>query len=142
MAYKFRQDDGTIVEVDFETMMTSKDGFIEIDGEILRRVHEGDISRKAEKEVRTGPVTTVSSALGCIDTAVGDWRQDAETHGFGVEWKPDPMEPRFYNAYFSSEKERLRYVSHRQFYDKNPHSGHSIDKSMLRKAEERVRDMH
>ena len=140
MAYKFRKEDGTTVEVDFDTMMNSRDGFIEVDGELLRRVHEGDISRKMDQEVRTGPVTTVSSALGCIDNSVDEWREDARKHGYGVEWKQDPMEPRFYNAHFSSEKERLRYVEHRNFYDKNPHSGAAIDASMLAKAEKRVRE--
>ncbi len=138
MDYEFRKDDGAIVSVDFETMMNAKDGLLALeDGSVARRVHEGGSFRKSAPVLPVNP-KTVSSALGCIDDAVDGWREHARLHGHSVEFVQDPLEPRFYNAHFDSEKERIRYVESRQFFDKNPHSGSALSPGMLERAQKRV----
>tara|TARA_Y100000310_G_scaffold277673_1_gene295607 strand:+ start:334 stop:765 length:432 start_codon:yes stop_codon:yes gene_type:complete len=138
VSYKFRKDDDTVIEVDWTTMMNARDGILKLDdGSVARRVHEGGSFRKSTPVLPVNP-KTVSSALGCIDDAVDGWREHARLHGHSVEFVQDPLEPRFYNAHFDSEKERIRYVESRQFFDKNPHSGSALSPGMLEDAQRRV----
>lgn len=143
MAYKFVSEDGTLATVTFDVMMSAKDGILELDGKLWRRVHDRKESTGIFK--RSDPVLpvnpkTVSSALGCIDDAVDGWREDARLHNFKVDFVKDDLEPRFYNAHFDSEKERFRYLKHRQFYDKNPHSGSALCPALLEQAVKRVKE--
>ena len=141
MVYKFLSEDGVAVTVTFDTMMSAKDGILELDGKLYRRLHDRRGSTGIFKNPPVLPVNpkTVSSALGCIDAAVDDWREDARLHNFKVDFVKDDSEPRFYNAHFDSEKERFRYLKHRQFYDKNPQSGSALCPALFEQAVKRVK---
>lgn len=142
MMYKFRKDSGEIIEVDYATMMLAKDGFLEIDGEWCRRVHEGGNIRKTLKEPSSSTPKTVSSAMGCPESSVADWREHARLGNHDVEFVPDPHEPTFYNAVFESEREREKYVRARGFFDKNPHSGKALSPLELEKARQRILEQY
>jgi len=142
MMYKFRKDSGEIVEVDYATMMLAKDGFLEIDGEWCRRFHEGGNIRKTLREPSSSTPKTISSACGCPESSVEDWRNHARLGNHDVEFVPDPAEPTFYNAVFESEKAREKYIRARGFFDKNPHSGKAISPMDLEKAKQRILDQY
>lgn len=75
---------------------------------------------------RKPPKKVVSDALGCFPQQLEAMRNDAKHSGFsGVEFVADKTStetdgtPNFYQATFSSESERQRYIRHRGLYDKN-----------------------
>jgi hypothetical protein len=68
----------------------------------------------------------VSDALGCIADAVDERRADAQIHGFsGVDFKPDPKVPQFYQAHFSCPDQHRRYIEHCGLTDRNSRNGGS-----------------
>jgi hypothetical protein len=127
-----------LVEVDFDTHMANLGGFITLpDGAEARRVQPGSVKRVVGEPVAK-PI--VSDNLGCDVHAVNEFREDAAKHGYsGVEWKPDPTCPTFYQAHFSSRSEWRKYVAHRGLYDRNGlNSGVGITRDELVQAIQRA----
>ena len=137
--YQFvREDNGEIVEVDFEKMMEQDAaGFIKLDdGVSARRVQ--DLPRHEKKRRKKGvPEIPVSDALGFTAHQLAEFEYDRKSNGFsGVEFTPDPMCPEFYQVRFSSLKERDRYIRHRGMVDRNKTKGAALSKGDFESARE------
>lgn len=127
--YQFRVDDGQpgageIVEVDFETMMNAEFGFLTLpDGRSARRINRPSEKKSTKKEKGVGP-PIVSDAMGFTDNQLAQMETDRKANGFhGVEFRPDPMEPRFMQVHCSSERVKAAYMKHRGFTDQNSRNG-------------------
>ena len=119
-----REDDGEVVEVDFETAMSQQAGYITLpDGVSARRIYESTGEKSATPRTPIAAVP-LSDAMGCTAAQVGEMASDAKRHGFtGVEFVQDKTEPTFYQAKFSSWAEWDRYRKHRHLVDKNSRNG-------------------
>lgn len=123
MPYKFRREDnGQIVEVDFETMMDQdRAGYIKltIDGQDVtaRRVHDEEKISASKAIMLNGAPPIYSDSLGCIDCQVDDFREDARKNGFtDINFVPDKdfADTGFYHIESSSPEQWKRYEEHRQ----------------------------
>jgi len=137
--YRFiREDNGETIEVDFETHM-SQDvaGYITLpDGVRARRVNDFDRKKAAFEPGNANHTPPVSDNLGFTSHQLAEFEADRVKHGFrGVEFKPDPACPTFYQVHFGSFAERDRYMEHRRFYDKNKSSGAALSEQHLAEAE-------
>lgn len=145
-----QQGAGDTVSVDFEAMMNAKDGFLTLpDGRTAKRVNRpsekkrtGDDSKKSSGlEISSAGPEIVSDALGFTDNQLADMERDRVANGFhGVEFRPDPTEPRFMQVVCSSERVKSAYMRHRGFFDQNSKngSGNIIDASQLDAARQMV----
>jgi hypothetical protein len=125
--YQFRREDNDeVITVDFETMMT-KDamGCITLpDGVVAREIRRSSRSSDNRGEVKELSKPVVSTSLGCIDIQAREMQDDATRHGFtDVTFKPDPLEPRFFQAHCSSPDQWRRYIAHRGKHDNNSRNG-------------------
>lgn len=126
MTYQFRREDnGQLIEVNFETMMQKVAGVITLpDGATAREVRTG--WRKAAKaiDIHKPEKTIVSDALGFGQHQLDAFEEDRKRNGFtGVEFRRDPQVPEFFQVHISGRKEHARYVRHRGFTDKNGGNG-------------------
>ena len=139
---------GEVLLVDFETMMNAKDGFLVLpDGRTAKRVSRPSSMQKTAASSdnhsispKVGP-KIVSDALGFTDNQLTEMEHDRVSHGFsGVEFRPDPTEPRFYQVHCSSERAKAEYMKHRGFGDFNSSngSGAMIDPGQLESAKRMV----
>jgi len=122
-----REDNGVLVEVDFETAMGQQGGYITLsDGVMARRCV---YLEQDGKPVQNKPTTTgitpevVSDTLGVPQHQVHEFREDARRNGYSVEFTQDPDVPQFYQARFPSENEKWRYAGHRGLNDRNSRNG-------------------
>lgn len=115
---------GDTVSVDFETMMLAKDGYLTLpDGRTAKRVNRPS-SRSATKAVAGVAPPIVSDAMGFTDNQLAEMEHDRVANGFnGIEFRQDPMEPRFYQVHCSSERAKAEYMRHRGFTDQNSQNG-------------------
>lgn len=146
MSYLFlREDNDEVIEVDFATMMTMDSlGCITLkDGATARRVRTLEPSEAPRQGIAVDaerPI--VSDALGITHQQLESYRADLTRHGFsGVEFKPDPHCPGFYQAHFSGRQEWQRYIKHRGLHDRNSAhgSGASLSQADLDRAAQLVR---
>jgi len=121
--YKFRGDDGTEIEVDFETMMGQKDGYITIDGQSYKRVHENH--RMSRRGTESGaPKTILSDNLGFGQHQLAEMEADRVRSGVkGIEFVRDKSVPEFFQVRCDSPRAWAEYAKHRGFYDKNSRNG-------------------
>lgn len=141
MSYFYsREDNGQIVEVDFETAMSQQAGFITLpDGVAARRVHfEEHQQPSGERKKLQSEI--ISDTLGVTDVKLDEYRQNAEQYGYRVEWTQDPHEPTYYQARFPSWKERDRYMRFRGLCDKNSRNGGgaALSADCLERAKQRL----
>ena len=143
MSYLFRrEDDGEVVEVDFEQMMwQDRAGYITLpDGcQAKRCLHlelERDGRRVASRPIETGtPRTIVSDSLGFGEHQLADFEQDRQQSGFlGVEFVRDPQVPQFFQVKCSSRAEYERYVKHRGMVNKTGIGGVRLTQEDLDRA--------
>lgn len=146
MSYQFRIEEGQpgageIVEVDFETMMNSRDGFVTLDdGRTAKRVNVSSVKTKTTAP-SGAPKQIVSDAMGFTDNQLAEMEQDRRANNFnGIEFRQDPAEPRFYQVVCSSERAKSEYMRHRGFVDQNSSNGSraGIDKKQLDDAKRMV----
>ncbi len=126
--YQFRREDnGQIVEVSFQKMMAQVGGYITLEcGVTAKRVYDEEVRHEQEsKSAMSGPAPAIiSDAMGFTASQLPDFEADRVKNGFdGVSFHPDPLEPTFYQAKFSSWKEWERYVRHRGMVDNNGKNG-------------------
>lgn len=129
MSYQFRIEEGQagagdIVSVEFDVMMNARDGFLTLeDGRTARRVTSPS-SKSATAPVVGATPQIVSDALGFTDNQLAEMEQDRRANGFnGIEFRQDPMEPRFFQVVCSSERAKAEYMRHRGFTDQNSTNG-------------------
>lgn len=148
-----REDNGELIEVDFQIMMTQDSaGYIEImvpdtnagssnehpTGRHIvkaKRCVQLEIERNGKSKSQSDSCTEqinslrqeapiVSDALGFAEHQHSEFEYDRERHGFhGVEFIRDPQVPQFFRVKFSSRTEWERYVRHRGMFDKNSRNG-------------------
>lgn len=144
--YRFiREDDGAVIEVDFETMMAmDAAGYITLkDGAQAKRDHTGEPRRFSDtvsdgRESGTKPIPP-SDAMGFTAHQLAEFEADRKMNGFGgVEFVPDPHEPTFYQVKCSDRRTWERYVRHRGFVDKNSTAAVAISAADLEAAKELV----
>jgi hypothetical protein len=125
MTYKFqREDNGAIVEVDFETAMSQQAGFITLPGGVLARRVQTPTAQKTSDAPKKLRAEIVSDTLGVTETAVREYQADAQRNGFsGVEFVRDKHEPTFYQCKVGSVAEWRKYIEHRGLSDKNSRNG-------------------
>lgn len=100
MSYKFRTDDGEIVEVSWEEMM-EKDctGKITLkDGRSAMEVRDGwkkrEVYHPGEKDMKAREC--VSDAMGFAEHQFEEFEADRQLNGFsGIEFERDPDVPQF-----------------------------------------------
>lgn len=129
--YLFRREDNDeLIWLTFAEMMAMDSlGSVRLeDGVIARRcrhlesqtTHTG-IKLPPKEGAATGidrPI--VSDSLGFTHHQLEGFEADRVRHGFsGVEFKPDPHVPGFFQAHFSGRAEWQRYIAHRGMTDRN-----------------------
>lgn len=126
-AYRgYMVNDEVTIYVDFETMMQQDaGGYITIKlGEHtydFRRVRDPEKKIKADLELNK---PLVSENLGFGFYQLDEHEAFRQRHGFmGVEFKPDPRLPQYYNVHFSGPAERERYIRARGMADGNSRNG-------------------
>lgn len=138
--YEFRREDtGEIVEVDFEKMMEQDAaGYIVLDdGASARRVMSPPKKATERQDGNANHKPPVSDAMGFTCHQLADFEEDRVRNGFhGVEFKPDPMCPEFYQVHCSSMSVYEDYMAHRGMYQKGRTKGNSLSEKQLRDAEE------
>ncbi len=99
-----RIDTGEIFHAKTPATIVFGEATINIDGKPVK-------CRKVSGGEATGlPASLVSDTLGVPECSVDKYQSEAVAAGFsGVEFKPDPVEPKFYQAHFSGPEERRRY---------------------------------
>jgi hypothetical protein len=144
MSYVYRREDnGDLVTVGFDEMMSQRDGYITLpDGVLAKRcVYLENHATAAKEKLIPLKAEIVSDNLGCTGHQVANFREDAQRHGFtGVEFTPDPHEPTYYQARISSVHEWRRYLKHRCLREKNSRNGggQPLSPGMLKRASERL----
>ena len=121
--YQFRREDNDeIIEVDFDTMMSAADGFLEVEpGVWAKRINRKSLPKKAV--VNANPAI-VSDAMGFGIGQLAEMEADRKAHGIrGIEFKPDPDVPQFIQVHCASERAKKRYMEHRMFTDQNNRNG-------------------
>jgi hypothetical protein len=143
--YKFiREDNGEVVEVGFEAHMNQDcAGWITLpDGVRARRSTTYPTEKSAALPSVPAGVPLPSDAMGFTAHQIVEFEADKERHGYqGVEFKPDPQCPDFYQVHFSSYKARDAYIAHRGLVDRCKTSGVSLTPTLLREAQERAKQM-
>lgn len=144
--FPFRDDDGNIVYVDFDTMMEmDAQGFLMIGKTLCRRARDLEPKTTRRQSLPNATVARVSDSLGFIDEGLDDMRAHLKESGVhGVEFKPDPQCEGFQQVHFSSEKAHQDYVASRGCYDKNSKNGSGAILSSLdlENAKELVKREH
>jgi len=146
MTYHYRrEDDGELIEVDFETAINQQDGFITLpDGVLARRVRvmEDGVYGQEKCATKILPVKAeiVSDALGVTEHQVQEFREDAARNGMRVDFTPDPLQPHFFQARFNTWEEKSRYMRHRKIADRNSRNGGGqvLSPEMLARAKARL----
>ena len=135
--YRFvKEDDGSVIEVDFETMMEQDAaGFITLeDGTRARRVFDAMQTERKREKLAPGAIP-VSDALGFTEHQLIEFEADRLQHGFrGVEFVRDPSCPVFYQVKFGSHAEREAYIAHRGMVDKGRSKGGVLSEKDLENA--------
>ena len=136
--YKFRrEDDGAIVEVDFETHMgQDRGGYVTLpDGVRARRVNDFQTQKAATEKGNANQTPPPSDSLGFTVHQLNEFEEDRVRNGFvGVEFKPDPRCPEFLQVHFSGPQAREDYIRHRQMVDKGSSTGVFISEQNLHDA--------
>jgi hypothetical protein len=127
MMYQFRREDnGEIVQVSFEKMM-EKDitGTITLnDGMTAVQVNRGPSTKTASLSVSKCDSARdqkhVSDSMGVTAKRVVEFQAEAIAAGFtGIEFRPDPLQPKFYQCVSSCPTQMKKYIKHRGMFDKN-----------------------
>lgn len=134
---------GTIVEVDFATMMAGRNGFITLpDGVEARRCWNMDapLDPRVRPESKMGPQCRfVSDSLGFPITQLADFEADRKANRItGIEFQRDPTEPGFIQVHAGSRAERDRYARHRGMVDQSKRGSVFLTQEQLDRAAELV----
>lgn len=144
--YQFRREDtGEIVEVDFETHMSQdRGGFITLpDGVKARRVNDFHNFKPSVEYQNANRTPPPSDSLGFTSHQLAEFEEDRVRNGHtGIEFKPDPMCPDFYQVHFASHQARDDYVAHRGMVDMNKTAGSGLSKKALLDAAEMVKNRY
>ena len=144
-----REDNGKIVQVDFEANMSMDvAGFIttKIKGKdvVCRKVRDEPKAPRQSEERSPIYKTFVSDTMGFSGHQLADFEADRKKHGFSdVEFVREPGVD-FYQVHVKGPEALERYRKHRSFYDMNSRNGGGITMppGHLEEAQERVRKMH
>lgn len=128
MSYQFRREDnGEIIEVGFLEAMNAKDGFLEINGILARRINIGDIRTKTTCDSDKPQRAIVSDALGFPEQSLAQFEQDRQANNLtGVEFARDPSCKEFVQVKFASELAKKRYMQYRGYTDQNSKNGSAV----------------
>lgn len=142
--YKFvKEGTDEVVEVDFELMMT-KDvaGFITLeDGTRARQIDRFETKRASVDTSNANGKPQPSDNLGCFDYDLPMFEEDRIRHGhIGIEFKPDPTFPQFYQVHFASHAARDAYLAHRCKVDQNKTVASPLSERDIADAEEYVKN--
>lgn len=120
---QYKTDDGEIIEVTAEEAFEAGT-FLELpDGRLARRVNRPSMKKKSLSGA-VGQAPIISDAMGFTDNQFAEMEADRQLHGFhDIEFKQDPLEPRFFQVHCGSEKAKRRYMEHRGFTDRNNSNG-------------------
>lgn len=148
MNYQFRrEDDGAVVEVDWELMMTQdRAGFITLpDGVAARRVYiQGGqavalISATEEAERLGRREVLDQMGLGFGQHQLAQMEEDRIKNGFGdIEFVRDADVPEYLNVKCANRGAWERYAKHRGFVDRNRNRGLILSADELKSAGERA----
>ena len=124
--YPFRRlDNGEIVQVDWETMMSAVAQRIRLpDGSEAVRVNPKP-QQFAQRQRNCGAnFEVVSDGFGCIEDQKAELEFEAKRHGFSaIEWIPDPSVPGFYQYRATCPDQHRRYKEYREAQDNADHVG-------------------
>ena len=141
MTYRFiREDNGEVVEVDWETMMSKNPaGYITLEDGITAKEDRTGWKRRtvfSEAEVSSNERQCVSDALGFAAHQLEEFEADRKINGFsGIEFVRDEHTPEFIQVKGKAGPEWERYIRHRGLCDKNRHdSGVVLAPGELEKA--------
>jgi hypothetical protein len=134
-----REDTGEYVEIPFEEMLQQDvAGYVTLsDGVRARRVNDFSRQRPPREPQNANRTPPVSDTLGFQARQLAEFEDDRVRNGFvGVEFKPDPTCPEFYQVHFASHATRDKYMAHRSFFDQNKTVGSALTPQDLASAEE------
>ena len=139
-----REDNGTLIEVEFSVMLTQEDGYIRLsDGVLARRCVS--LERDGEPLEHKGGASAVaprivSDALGCAAHQVEELREHARREGHRVSFQVDPTCEHYYQAHFNTYDEKWRYAKSRGLSDQNSTNGSKVTLSpeQLERAKQRL----
>lgn len=137
-----REDNGELVNVTFDQIMSQQAGFITLeDGTLARCVTVTDEWQRATKHKKVR-VEIVSDTLGVTANRVDEYRENAKQFGYKVEFVPEPGCEHFCQAKFPSWHEKDRYMAFRGLCDKNSKTGSGAPLSplLLERASQRLLD--
>jgi hypothetical protein len=136
LSYPFRDDTGDVVWVDFETMMGSSNGYLDMDGKTYRRAHDLEEKPKPKGERLIERASMLSDSMGFTKKGLKDRVEHLKQSGVrGVEFKEDPHVPGFYQVQCDSERAKLAYARSLGMVDRNG-SGAMLSQEQLDKAKE------
>ncbi len=142
--YPFRDDDGNIIYVDFDTMMGMDGmGFLKIGGTMTRRARDLEDKPVTTQGEVNHQVDHVSDSLGFTKSCLKGMIGQLETSGVkGIEFVEDPDVPNFYQVHASSKEAKLKYAKSRQFRDQTATDLAVLGPYDLKCAQEMVQRQH
>jgi len=143
---EYKTDDGEIIVVPAEQAFEAG-AFYELpDGRLARRVNIGSVKRsKSTEKLIQRPEP--SDNLGFTELELAEKKADAEKYRDehrGIEFKPDPDEPSFYQVHFADHAAKKRYMKHRKVVDRSSKngSGAMLSPAQIGAAQALVRRIH
>lgn len=138
--YPFRKDDGSIIQVDWATMMDAENSVITLeDGTTASRARDLEDLHVPKPDVVRERTDSISDALGFTKDVLADHQEHLRKTGIkGIEFKEDPQVPGFIQVHCTTQETKLKYAATRGFYDKNSLNGGGamIGEAELRSAKE------
>jgi len=122
--YKFQKDNGEVVEVGFELMMTQLGGIIELpDGSTARRIYDQEEVERAEMR-RNCQTRVESDALGFPVHQLKEMQAHREINGFsGIDFIRDDKSDTHYRVRATDHATLARYTAARGWVNKSSKNG-------------------
>jgi hypothetical protein len=137
--YPFRDGDGGVVWVDFETMMESSGSYLEMDGKTYRRAYDLEEKPKPKAEKVIERASMLSDSMGFTKGVLANRLEHLKATGIrGVEFKEDRHVPGFYQVQCDNERAKMAYAASLGMSDRNSRNGSSamLSQDQLDKAKE------
>lgn len=124
LKYPFRDECGNVTWVDFETMMESSAGYLELDDKTYRRAHDLEEKPEPRNEKLIERASMLSDSMGFTKKILADRVEHLKKSGIrGIEFKEDPHVPGFYQVQCDSERAKLAYAKTLGMSDRNSRNG-------------------
>lgn len=124
--YPFRKENGKVVYLTFAEMMDADaSGFVTLkDGSSARRARDLEPIQRNHSERVQLRTDCVSDSMGFTSASLSDMKKHLKEQRIrGVEFKPDPQVPGFFQVHCSSEKAKMAYAKSRGMSDHNSRNG-------------------